>query len=260
MSSAFAAGTLQVSGCSVTLKRGGAGKPLLYLHGASGAPAIQPFMETLAREFDVLVPEHPGFGGSEEPEWLDNIHDLAYFYLDFMERLDLRDTIVVGSSIGGWVALEIAVRNASRIRALSLVAPSGIHVPGLAKGDVFLWPPEERVRKLYFDQGVAERILAQPVASDAQDTAEKNLHTLARLAWEPRFYDPHLSKWLHRIKLPLQFVWGEGDRLLAPGYAAEYKKLVPHARVDIVPQCGHLPQSEKPDAYLRLFREFASAV
>jgi len=254
----FEAGTLEVSGCSVTLKRGGAGRPLLYLHGAGGAPAIQPFMEALAREFDVLVPEHPGFGASEEPEWLDNIHDLAYFYLDFMERLDLRDAIVVGSSIGGWVALEIAVRNAARIRALSLVAPAGIHVAGLAKGDVFLWPPEKRVRELYFDQGIDERVLALHPAP--QDTVDKNLYTLARLAWEPRFYDPHLSKWLHRIKVPLQIVWGEGDRLLAPGYAAEYKKLIPHARVDIVPQCGHLPQSEKPDAYLRLFREFASAV
>ncbi|HJY79159.1 MAG TPA: alpha/beta hydrolase, partial [Burkholderiales bacterium] len=146
MSGAFAAGRLEVSGCSVTLKRGGAGRQLLYLHGANAAPTIQPFMEELAREFDVLVPEHPGFGGSDEPEWLDNIHDLAYFYLGFMERLDLRDTIVIGSSIGGWVALEMAVRNAARIRALSLVAPSGIHVAGLAKGDVFLWPPEERVR------------------------------------------------------------------------------------------------------------------
>ena len=258
MSGAFAAGTLEVAGCSVTLKRGGAGRSLLYLHGANAAPAIQPFMEELAREFDVFVPEHPGFGGSDEPEWLDNIHDLAYFYLDFMERLDLRDAIVIGSSIGGWLALEIAVRDASRIRALSLVAPAGIHVAGLAKGDVFLWPPEERVRKLFFDQSLAERVLAQPAVP--QDVADKNLHTLARLAWEPRFYDPHLSKWLHRIKVPLQIVWGERDRLIAPEYAAEYKKLIPHARVDIVPQCGHLPQSEKPDAYLRLFREFASSV
>jgi pimeloyl-ACP methyl ester carboxylesterase len=252
MSGAFAAGTLEVAGCRVTLKRGGAGRRVLYLHGANAAPAIQPFMEELARDFDVLVPEHPGFGGSDEPGWLDNIHDLAYFYLGFMERLDLRDTIVIGSSIGGWLALEIAVRNASRIRALSLVAPSGIHVAGLAKGDVFLWPPEERVRKLFFDQGVAERVLTQ--AAVPQDADEKNLHTLARL------YDPHLSKWLHRIKVPLQIVWGECDRLLAPEHAAEYKKLMPHARVDIVPQCGHLPQSEKPDAYLRLFREFASAI
>src|ERR1041384_2924704 len=184
MSGAFAAGTLEVAGCRVTLKRGGAGRRLLYLHGANAAPAIQRFMEELARDFDVLRPGHPGFGGSDEPGWLDNIHDLAYFYLGFMERLDLRDTIVVGSSIGGWVALEIAVRNASRIRALSLVAPSGIHVAGLAKGDLFLWPPEKTFGELYFDQGLAERVLAQSPAP--QD--EKNMHTLARLAWEPRFY------------------------------------------------------------------------
>src|ERR1041384_1231520 len=117
MSGAFAAGTLEVAGCRVTLKRGGARRGLLYLHGANAAPAIQPFMEELARDFDVLVPEHPGFGGSDEPGWLGNIHQLAHFYLEFMERLDLRDTIVIGRSIGGWPALEIPGGNASCIPA-----------------------------------------------------------------------------------------------------------------------------------------------
>src|SRR6266581_1251886 len=79
-----------ISGCTVALNRGGAGRPLLYLHGANGAAAVQPFMEELAREYEVLVPEHPGFGGSDEPAWLDSIHDLAYFYLDFLEALNLR--------------------------------------------------------------------------------------------------------------------------------------------------------------------------
>jgi pimeloyl-ACP methyl ester carboxylesterase len=260
MSGAFAAETREISGCRVTLKRGGVGRRLLYLHGANGAPAIQPFLEELAREFDVLVPEHPGFGGSDEPGWLDNIHDLAYFYLEFMDALDLRDTLVVGSSIGGWVALEMAVRTTARIRALSLVAPSGIHVAGLPKGDIFMWSPEERVRNLFFDQSVADRILAQPPAPEAQETAVKNLYTLARLAWEPRFFDPDLAKWLHRIKVPVQLVWGDRDRLMPPGYAAEYRKLLPQARVDVVPQCGHLPQSEKPQEFLRLFREFAATV
>src|SRR5207244_1229615 len=88
---------VEVAGCKLNLRRGGSGEPLLYLHGASGAAAVMPFMEKLASRFDVLVPEHPGFGLSEEPAWLENIHDLAYFYLDFLRALDLRGAHVVGS-------------------------------------------------------------------------------------------------------------------------------------------------------------------
>ena len=89
--------TCEVRGCRITLKRGGAGPRLLYLHGANGAASVRPFMQELAQAFEVLVPEHPGFGGSDEPDWLDNIHDLAYFYLDFLEQLDLKDVLVVGA-------------------------------------------------------------------------------------------------------------------------------------------------------------------
>ena len=91
---------VEIDGCRTHLRRGGSGAPLVFLHGASGAPAILPFMEKLAQRFDVLVPEHPGYGLSDEPEWLENIHDLAYFYLDFLKRLDLENVTVVGSSHG----------------------------------------------------------------------------------------------------------------------------------------------------------------
>ena len=96
---------VEILGCKVNLRRAGAGKPLLFLHGASGAPVIMPFMEKLAERFEVLVPEHPGYGLSDEPAWLENIHDMAYFYLDFLEKLDLRNVRLVGNSMGGWIAM-----------------------------------------------------------------------------------------------------------------------------------------------------------
>src|SRR6266545_4212641 len=188
----------EVRGCRITLKRCGSGPKLLYLHGANGAASVRPFMEELAKGFNVLVPEHPGFGGSDEPDWLDNIHDLAYFYLDFLEQLDLKEVLIVGASIGGWLALEIAVRDTSRIRALTAVGPLGIYVPGLKRGDLFLWSPEEKVRNLFFDQKIAEQMLAQPTTPEQIETEVKNQYTVARLAWEPRMFDPHLAKWLRR--------------------------------------------------------------
>ena len=178
---AFSQRFIEVDGCKVNLRRGGSGEPLLYLHEASGAPAVLPFMEKLAERFDVLVPEHPGFGASDEPGWLENMHDLAYFYLDVLESLELRGVHLVGSSLGGWLALEMAVRDGSRLKSLVLVGPAGISVPCVAPGDVFLWSPEELARNLFFDPVLAEKMLAQPMTPELLDVSLKNRHTVARL-------------------------------------------------------------------------------
>jgi pimeloyl-ACP methyl ester carboxylesterase len=215
-------------------------------------------METLTGSFEVLVPEHPGFGLSDEPEWLENIHDLAYFYLDFLRRLDLRNVLVVGSSIGGWLALEMAVRDAARIRSLVLVGPAGISAPGVQPADIFMWSPEELVRNLFHDPKLAEARLAEPVTPEQVDIALKNRHTTARLAWEPRLHDPFLHKWLHRVTVPVKIVWGENDRILPVAYAQAFKKLMPHAELEIIRACGHLPQAEKADRFCDSVLRFAS--
>ena len=248
---------IEVDGCRLNLRRGGSGEPLLYLHGASGAPAVLPFMEKLAQRFDMLVPEHPGFGASDEPGWLENMHDLAYFYLDVLESLELRGLHLVGSSLGGWLALEMAVRDASRLKSLLLVGPAGISVPGVKPGDVFLWSPEELTRNLFFDPALAEKMLAQPMTPELLDVSLKNRHTVARLGWEPRMHDPFLRKWLHRVNVPVKIVWGEADKILPVAYAGEFKKLMPAAEVEIIPRCGHLPQAERPEEFCDIVMRFA---
>jgi pimeloyl-ACP methyl ester carboxylesterase len=241
---------VEIDGCRTNLRRGGSGEPLLFLHGASGAPAIMPFMERLAQRFDVLVPEHPGYGLSDEPEWLDNIHDAAYFYLDFLKHLKLQGVTLVGSSMGGWMAMEMAVRDTSRIKALVLVSPAGITAPGIQPADIFLMPQEEVVRRLFYNQKLAEQRLAEPVTPEAIDISLKNRHTTARLAWEPRLHDPHLPKWLHRIDVPVKIVWGREDRILPVAFLDEYKRLLPQAEVHILENAGHLPHAEKPDQFV----------
>ena len=129
--------------------RGGQGAPLLYLHGALGVYGWTPFMEQLSQRFDVIVPDHPGFGESDTPDWLDNVGDLAYFYLDVMQALRLTGVHLSGTSLGGWIAAEIAVRDCHPLKSLTLTAPAGIHVKGLSKGDFFMWSPEQFVRNLY---------------------------------------------------------------------------------------------------------------
>ena len=245
----FTDGYVEVDGCKTHLRRGGRGEPLLFLHGANGAPVILPFMEKLAQRFDVLIPEHPGYGKSDEPEWLENIHDIAYFYLDFLKQLNLKNVTVVGSSMGGWIAMEMAVRDTSRLKSLVLSSPAGIAAPGVRAADIFLMAPEEMVRNLFVDQKLAEARLAQP---EDIDISLKNRHTTARLAWEPRLHDPYLPKWLHRIDVPVKILWGRQDRILPVAFVDVYRKLLPKAEISILENCGHLPHAEKPDEFAEI--------
>ena len=245
----FTDGYVEVDGCKTHLRRGGRGEPLLFLHGANGAPVVLPFMEKLAQRFDVLIPEHPGYGKSDEPEWLENIHDIAYFYLDFLKQLNLKNVTVVGSSMGGWIAMEMAVRDTSRLKSLVLSSPAGIAAPGVRAADIFLMAPEEMVRNLFVDQKLAEARLAQP---EDVDISLKNRHTTARLAWEPRLHDPYLPKWLHRIDVAVKIVWGRQDRILPVAFVDVYRKLLPKADISIIENCGHLPHAERPDEFVEI--------
>lgn len=252
--------THKIADCSVQVMRGGAGAPVLFLHGAGGAGIWLPFMDTLSDRFDVIVPDHPGYGRSDRPEWLDELSDLAYFYLDFMNALDLEGVHLVGHSLGGWLAAEIAIRNTSRLRSLTLVSAAGLHINGLPKGDIFLWSPEERVRNLFVDQKFADARLAAPVTDELVDVALKNDLTTADLAWNPRFHHPQVRKWISRVDVPTLVVWGDRDKVFPPQYGEEYHRLIEGSRLAVLPGCGHIPQVEKADAFVDLFTRFVEDV
>ena len=242
--------TIQVNGCAIEVLRGGSGPKLLFLHGAGGASDWAPYMDRLAERFEIAVPSHPGFGRSDTPGWLDSMSDLAFFYLDALETMGLDDAHVVGNSLGGWLACEIAVRSAARMRSLTLVGAAGIPVEGVPMGDIFLWSPENRVRNVYHDQAIAEARLARNPSEEEADIALKNYFTTSRLAWSPRFCNPDLPKWLHRIRIPTMILWGAEDKVFPPAYGEAYAASIPGSQLRIVPECGHLPHQEKIDAFL----------
>jgi pimeloyl-ACP methyl ester carboxylesterase len=248
--------TIAVRGCSVAVMRGGSGRPLLILHGAGGAGGWLPYMAELAMRHEVFVPEHPGFGASDTPDWLDTVSDLANFYLDFLEQTDLADVDLVGFSLGGWIAAELAVRNARRLASLTLVGAAGIQVQGVEQIDTFLLTDEQRVRAMFHDAGRADEIVERLKRPEFEDVDLKNRTTTARLTWQPRGYDPHLAKWLHRIKVPTLLIWGESDRVFPKDYAYAYQRLIPGSRVVILADCGHVPQVEQRQAFVAALEEF----
>jgi pimeloyl-ACP methyl ester carboxylesterase len=249
-----------IARCKIRLMRGGSGTPLLFLHGAGGAPLWLPFMDKLSRSFDVIVPEHPGFGGSDTPAWLDDVSDLAYFYLDLMDAFGLRGVHLVGASLGGWIAAEMAVRCCERLKTLVLSAPAGLHVKGVPKSDIFLWSPQETVRNLFHDPAFAERLLQQPPSEEQEMMEARNRLTMAKLAWQPRLHNPHLHKWLHRISVPTLLLWGDDDKVMPPAYGPAFARLIPGARLKVIAKCGHLPQVERMEEWVESIVAFAQEI
>jgi pimeloyl-ACP methyl ester carboxylesterase len=232
---------------SVRLRRDGKGERLLFLHGAGGWPPWGTFLESLAGKYDVLVPEHPGFGLSDNPSSIRNVPDVAMYYLDFLDALDGPPVHLMGHSLGGWVAAEIAVRNTSRIRSLTLIAPAGVRVKGLVCGDNFIWSREEYARNLFYDQSLADKELAHVASDDEADIELTNRYMAAKFGWDPRWFNPALEPWLHRIRIPTLVLWGSDDKLFPSDYAKAWAARIPDIRVEIIPECGHRPQIEKAD-------------
>lgn len=247
-----------VDGATIRLFRGGSGPPLVFLHGAGGHTGWMAFLEELSGQFEVFAPEHPGFGQSDDPPWLDTVADLAYFHLDLLAALGLDRVHLIGTSLGGWIAAEMAVRNTARLASLTLVCAVGITADGSPIDDIFRMPAEENLRRYYADQERAARRLADMGKIDIE-VAVKTRATVTRLAYRPRFHNPDLPKWLHRIDVPTLLLWGAEDGLVPPRFGEAYRALIPGSRLVVLPGAGHAPFDEQKDAFLAAFRDFIAA-
>lgn len=248
----------EVNHCRTRLRRAGKGVSLLYLHGANGVPHVPAFLEKFTADWDVLVPEHPGFGESDDPDWLECMDDLAYFYLDWLDQLRIERLHAVGSSLGGWLTMELAIRQPQRFASLTLIGSAGLAPPPPgAEHNLFRWTPAQLVRNTFHDEAFVHAALATP--PDAE-TAAKNRHTIARLGWHPRLHHPMLHKRLHRLTMPVFLAWGEEDRVLPVTQVPEFQRLLPHAETRTYPACGHLPQVEQQAAFTQDLLRFLRSV
>jgi pimeloyl-ACP methyl ester carboxylesterase len=206
----------------------------------------------------VFAPEHPGFGQSDDPPWLDEVSDLAYFHLDLLKALGLDRVHLMGTSLGGWVAAEMAVRSTARLSSLTLISAVGITADGETIADIFRMPVEENLRRFYADPDRAARRLGDLAKID-MDLVAKNRATVMRLAYRPRFHNPDLPKWLHRIDVPTLLLWGAEDGLVPPKFGEAYRTLIPGSRLVVLPEAGHAPFDERKDAFLATFLDFVGS-
>jgi pimeloyl-ACP methyl ester carboxylesterase len=249
---------IEVNGDRLRVMEAGEGEPVLFLHGAGGLNWY-PLLENLARKRRVIAPEHPGFGKSKIPDWMMSVGDLAFFYLDFLHTLGLENMHLVGHSLGGWTAAEIAIRNTGRLKSVSLLAPAGVRSPQVPFGDIFLWTPEEHARRSFYDRKLIEARIQQLPNLDA-DVQLQNRAAAARLAWNPRLNNPQLPYWLHRIDRPVLFVWGKEDAICPFACAEPFMAPIKDAELYALGETGHALHTERPnEVAARLDAFFAAA-
>jgi pimeloyl-ACP methyl ester carboxylesterase len=258
MATVVADNRLKVHGVEIELTRRGKGAPLLMLHGGSGPIPNAPFAQKLAQSFDLLVPAHPGFGTSPLPAHYDSVDDLAYFYLDLMDQLALEDAILMGFSLGGWLAMEIAVKSTARLKKLILVDSVGIKVSDRWTrdiADIFAESPQALAKMMFHDPSKAPD--PTKFTDDQALVAGRNREAMALYGWEPYLHNPKLRGRLHRINVPTLVVWGASDRLVTPAYGKALAESIPGAKFAVIEEAGHGPNMEQPDQFVRLVTEFA---
>lgn len=230
----------------ITLAEQGRGHPFLLLHGGAGPQSVAGFAELLAttRPARVLTPTHPGFGGTPRPDNVASIADLAATYVALLDALELVDVTVVGNSVGGWIAAEIALLASPRISSVVLVDAVGLHSESDPIADFFALTMDEVTDLSYADP---DRFRVDPNALPmaAQPTMVGNRASLLTYGGTT-MSDPTLLGRLPAINHPVLVVWGRADRIVAPSHGEVYAAAIPGARHDLIADAGHLPQIETP--------------
>ncbi len=244
---------LAFSGGRAHVLTGGAGPPVLFLHGASGAGRWHEFHGRLAERFEVVAPDLPGFGGSDELAEVEDMDDLLYHCLDLIDRLGLDRPHVVGASFGGWLAAELAVRAPHAIGSLVLLSPVGLRLPAHPVADLFRMTPEQRAAALFHDVSLATALFSAEPGIETTLAAYRDLTALARFAWSPFMNNPKLERRLHRVTAPTRVVWAANDAVVPIAHGRRYAELIPGAELAVIPDCGHALCFERP-------RESAAAV
>jgi pimeloyl-ACP methyl ester carboxylesterase len=244
---------MNINGANIELVRRGKGRPILFLHPHIGLHGSEPLIARLSEHAEVLVPSHPGYGHSDLPAGMTTVDDMAYLYLDLLHELKLKDVVVVGASFGGWLAAEIATKATGRISRLVMMGAVGVKVGPREKSDIvdIFATPRSKWEELTFRDVKYWQRDYEALSEDELMVIARNREATALFAWNPYMYNPKLKHRLHRIRVPVLFLWGEADRFAPVEYGRGYSALIPGARFETIPEAGHFPHIEQAERVAR---------
>lgn len=245
-------GMLRVRGVELACRQVGHGPPLLVLHGGSGPTPGASYLAALAAHFTIILPTHPGFYGSPHHGRIRSVDDLAYLYLDLIDDYGLDGLTVMGFSMGGWLALEMATKTCARLERLLLVDAVGVKFADRETRqfpDIFAQAQDAVARLMFHDPARMTPDFAA-LSEDELAAFVTNREALIHYVWEPYLHNPNLLGRLHRVKVPVTCIWGDSDGLATPNYGRQLAAALPDARFELIRQAGHAPQLEQPQAFV----------
>ncbi len=252
-------------GIGCTVREAGSGPPLVFFHGAGGLQPEEPVLEGLAREFRVFAPEWPGYGEQESEEAIEDMLDFALHGWDVVDALGLDATPhLVGHSMGGMIAAEMACLNPGGLDRLVLVCPAGLWLDAHPIPDIFAMLPFELAEALFLDPQAGEKLLTQGLDfSDMAALQDFLVGNARRLGTAGKILFPipnrQLAKRLYRLSAETLLVWGRQDRLIPPVYAERWQELLPASQLALVEAAGHMVPYEQPEAVREAIAKFLGA-
>jgi pimeloyl-ACP methyl ester carboxylesterase len=251
----------EVDGSKLSVAISGQGRNILYLSAGLWFVDDSAFAQRLTAHGRVILPTAPGFGpGAVNRRW-NSVDDIAYLYLDLIDRLKLSNVALVGASFGGWVAAQMAIKSCAAISSITLIDPVGVKVGDRFARDIadFYGLPDVELRaRAYADPSIFEADIKK-ISDDELGRRVRSREALARYGWSPFMHDPKLLSRLRRICAPTQFIWGAQDRIVTPDYGRAYASHIAGASFTLIDKAGHAPQVEQPQAVLDAFISFADA-
>jgi pimeloyl-ACP methyl ester carboxylesterase len=252
--------TITVGGAKISYLKGGTGRPLVALHSVEGNLGWLRFYDDLARKFTVFVPTHPGFAGSDRPDWLEGFLDLSRFYLWILQALELDKATLLGHFVGGWLAAEIAVMSPQLVERMVLVDAAGVRPKNGELTDIFLHGTDGARKLSFFDvKQVAdyELLFGRKPSPEEREAHVINREAATRYCWKPYMHDPSLPALLPRLRgIPTLIVWGREDNIAPLECGTLYKNAIDGARLEVIDRCGHFPQLERTADFTRIVTKF----
>ena len=250
---------VQLATGGVHLLRGGAGRPLVFLHHSIGNPGWLPVYAALAERRDVIVPYLPGYAGSERPIWAREPRDLAIIISHLLNKLGLRDVTLVGAGFGGYVAAEVAAVNASRLAQLVLIGAAGLKPEQGEIMDQMLTSHTAYAHAGFRDAAHFAQVYGEDVPADVKQLWDFSREMSARVTWKPYMFSRRLAPLLANLTLPALIVWGSEDQIVPVECAQLYAQALAGSRVEIIAGAGHCVEMEEPAHIAGLIGDFALA-
>jgi pimeloyl-ACP methyl ester carboxylesterase len=249
--------TVEVQGIQTHLFEAGSptAPPLLYLHGTNLGNLWLDYHNVLAQHFHIFAPDTPGFGLTARPDWMRDMSDYILYFRDLLDTLGLDKPNIVGHSLGGWMAAELAVWYPERVSKLVLSNAAGIRVKGSPIADLFAMNIQEVLAACFDNPMAAMPLMPAEFNTDYMIALYLERMTLATLAWNPS-YDPKLERRLARVKCPTLVIWGENDRLIPQVYGDTLHKIIAGSKLVKLAGTGHMPMFEKHEEWTNEIADF----